>query len=187
MRRASSTSWLRGPCAWMAGLLGGGTAESAFCEAAVALADGKATNADEVRAHMGNRAPDDTAFRRVFTSFGAITTTRAKHILARPERQRLAEKGESTEAMPDWSIKGVSVEHIFARSTKRETFETDDDFDRFASMRDQLQNLTLLERTLNAGLEDKPFSEKRATYGESAFCPDQRAKPVRRLGFRLGR
>ena len=37
-------------------------------------------------------------------------------------------------------------------------------------MRDQLQNLTLLERTLNAGLEDKAFSEKRPTYGESAFA-----------------
>lgn len=155
--------------AWMAGFLGGGTAEGAFCEAAVALVGGKATNPDEVRAHMGDLVPDGTAFKRAFASFGAITTTRAKYILARLERQHLADEGESTEAMPDWSSKGVSVEHIFARSTKRETFESDDDFDRFASMRDQLQNLTLLERTLNAGLEDKPFSEKRATYGESAF------------------
>ena len=156
--------------AWMAGLLGGGTAESAFCEAAVAVADGKATNPDEVRARMGDLIPDDTAFRQAFASFGAITTTRAKYILARLERQHLADEAESAEAMPDWSSKGVSVEHIFARSSKRETFETDDDFDRFASMRDQIQNLTLLERTLNAGLEDKLFSNKRATYGESAFA-----------------
>ncbi|MGO9959157.1 MAG: DUF262 domain-containing protein [Solirubrobacteraceae bacterium] len=156
--------------AWMAGLLGGGTAENAFCEAAVAVSDGKATNSDEVRGHMGELVPDDTAFRRAFASFGAITTTRAKYILARLERQHLAGNGESTEAMPDWSSKAVSVEHIFARSMKRETFETDADFDRFASMRDQLQNLTLLERTLNAGLEDKPFSEKQATYGASAFA-----------------
>jgi hypothetical protein len=156
--------------AWMAGVLGGGTAESAFCEAAVAVADGKATNSGEARAHMGDLVPDDTVFRRAFASFGPITTTRAKYVLARLERQHLADEGESTEAMPDWSSKGVSVEHIVARSTKRATFETDDDFERFASMRDQLQNLTLLERTLNAGLEDKPFREKRETYGESAFA-----------------
>jgi hypothetical protein len=37
-------------------------------------------------------------------------------------------------------------------------------------MRDQLQKLTVLERTLNAGLEDKPFGEKQATYGASAFA-----------------
>jgi hypothetical protein len=156
--------------AWMAGLLGGGTAENAFCEAAVAVTDGKAANPEEVRAHMGDLVPDDIAFRRAFASFGAITTTRAKYILARLERQHLADQGESTEAMPDWSSKGVSVEHIFARSTKRETFDTDDDHDRFASMRDQLQNLTLLERTLNAGHEDKQFSEKQATYAASAFA-----------------
>src|SRR5262249_46376065 len=124
----------------------------------------------EVRASMGDLVPDDTAFRQAFASFGAITTTRAKYILARLERQHLADKGESTEAMPDWSSKAVSVEHVFARSSKRDAFDTDDDFDRFASVRDQLQNLTLLERTLNAGLEDKPFSEKRPTYRESAFA-----------------
>jgi len=155
--------------AWMAGLLGGGTAEAAFCDAAVAVAAGRATNSDEVRAHIGAIVPDDLAFKAAFASFGAITTTRAKYILARLERQHLKDEGQSTEAMPDWSSKGVSVEHIFARSTGRGVFQTDDDFERFASMRDQLQNLTLLERTLNASLEDKPFSDKREAYGGSAF------------------
>lgn len=36
-------------------------------------------------------------------------------------------------------------------------------------LRDQLQNFTLLERTLNGGLEDKPFQDKASTYAQSAF------------------
>lgn len=155
--------------AWVAGALGGGVAESAFCDAAVAVSQGKATSPDEVRAHMKELVPDDGSFRQAFASYGSVTTTRAKYLLAQLERQYLVDQGRSTDAMPDWSSKSVSVEHIFARSSGRDAFASDDDFDRFASMRNQLQNLTLLERTLNTNLDDRAFAEKRDTYGESAF------------------
>jgi hypothetical protein len=156
--------------AWMAGNLGGGVAESAFCDAAVAVAKKKARTPDDARAYMRDLVPDDAAFRQAFAGYGAITTTRAKYLLARLERQHLSDLGEQTEALPDWSSKSVSVEHIFAKSSKRAAFETDEDFEQFSLIRDQLQNLTLLERSLNAGLEDKPFEEKVDTYGESAFA-----------------
>ena len=155
--------------AWMAGTLGGGVAESAFCDAAVAVAQKKAKTADDARSHMKDLVPDDAAFRSAFTGHGAITTTRAKYLLARLERQHLCDLGQQTDAMPDWSSKGVSVEHILARSSKRSTFDSDEDFEQFSLIRDQLQNLTLLERTLNGGLEDKPFQKKADTYGQSAF------------------
>jgi Protein of unknown function (DUF1524) len=81
----------------------------------------------------------------------------------------LADAGVSTDAMPDWSSKSVSVEHIFARSLARDAFSSDEDFDRFVTMRDQLQNLTLLERTLNTSLDDTKFENKVDTYAKSAF------------------
>jgi hypothetical protein len=156
--------------AWMAGALGGGVAESAFCDAAVAVAQKRAKTADDARSHMKDLVPDDSAFRQAFMSYGAITTTRAKYLLARLERQHLTDLGQQTDAMPDWSSKSVSVEHIFARSSKRTEFDSDEAFEQFSLIRDQLQNLTLLERTLNGGLEDKPFSQKVETYGQSAFA-----------------
>ncbi len=155
---------------WMAGTLGGGVAESAFCDAAVAVARKKAKTADDARSHMKELVPDDAAFRQAFMGYGAITTTRAKYLLARLERQHLTELGQQTDAMPDWSSKSVSVEHIFARSSKRTAFDSEEAFEKFSLIRDQLQNLTLLERTLNGGLEDKPFQQKVGTYGQSAFA-----------------
>lgn len=156
--------------AWMAGTLGGGVAENAFCEGAVAIMSGGAKSVDDVRPFMKDIVPDDGAFRQAFMNYGAITTTRAKYLLAKLERQRLVDHGESTDAMPDWSSKSVSVEHIFARSSKRSAFDSDQSFEQFSIIRDQLQNLALLERTLNNDLADGPFSEKRATYRESAFA-----------------
>nr|WP_298347565.1 DUF262 domain-containing HNH endonuclease family protein [Ferrimicrobium sp.] len=155
--------------AWMAGLLGGGSAESAFSAAAVAISQGKAKGPEDVRELVRSLVPDDLAFKAAFTSYGTITTTRAKYILARLEQQELSEKGLNTESMPDWSSKGVTVEHIFAKSSGPSDFQTIDEYERFVALRDQLQNLTLLERTLNASLENKRFDDKHRTYGDSAF------------------
>lgn len=156
--------------AWMAGTLGGGVAERAFCLAAVAVANKEAESVDDVRLYMKDLVPDDATFRQAFTGYGSVTTTRAKYLLARLERQYLTELDEQTDAMPDWSSKSVTVEHIFAKSTKRAVFDNDEAFEKFSLLRDQLQNLTLLERSLNGGLEDKPFEQKVATYAQSVFA-----------------
>jgi len=159
--------------AWMAGTLGGGVAENAFCDAAVAVAKKEAMTVGEIRSFMKDLVPDDAAFSQAFRAYGSMTTTRAKYLLARLERQRVVESGVQTDAVPDWSSKSVSVEHIFARSSKRETFDSEEDFERFSLIRDQMQNYTLLERTLNNGLEDKNVAEKAPTYGQSAFVLTQ--------------
>lgn len=156
--------------AWVAGTLGGGVAEKAFCDAAMAVTDGSALTPGDVRAFMTDLVPDDAAFRQAFVVYGSITTTRAKYLLARLERQHLADGGSPTDGMPDWSSKSVTVEHIYAKSMKRSAFTSDDEFEQFTVLRDQLQNLTLLERTLNGNLEDRLYSEKVSTYAESAFA-----------------
>lgn len=92
-----------------------------------------------------------------------------KYLLARLERQALLDGGHSTDAMPDWSSKSVSVEHIYAKFMKRSAFNSNEEYNSFSTMKDSLQNLTLLERTLNTNLDSKPFEAKVATYGQSAF------------------
>jgi Protein of unknown function DUF262/Protein of unknown function (DUF1524) len=156
--------------ALIAGTLGGGVAESRFCDAAVAIVSKKAKTSADVRPLLGDLVPDDTVFKEAFLGYGSVTTTRGKYLLARIERQYAIEKGESGEGVPDWSSKSVSVEHIFAKSTKEDRFENREAFERFALLRDQIANMTLLERSLNNALEDKPFEDKADTYGRSAFA-----------------
>ncbi|MET9261581.1 DUF262 domain-containing HNH endonuclease family protein [Amycolatopsis sp. NPDC004079] len=169
--------------AWMAGTLGGGVAESAFCDAAVAVTRGEAKNSREVLVFVSEIVPNDEEFRQVFIRYGSITTTRAKYLLARLERQYVKEIGGMTESLPDWSSKSVTVEHIFAKSSKRVAFDSDDDFRRFGSIKDQLQNLTLLERSLNGSLEDKLFPEKISAYAGSAFSLTRKIAESSEWGF----
>jgi hypothetical protein len=133
------------------------------------VTSGEAANANAVRKYMLDLVPDDDQFRQQFIEYGAITTTRAKYLLARLERQHVLRTATQADALPDWSSKSVSVEHIFPRSLKRNKFESDSEFGEFLGMKEKLQNLTLLERTLNNGLEDKPFEKKAETYRKSAF------------------
>lgn len=157
--------------AWFSGTLGGGVAEKAFSAAAVSVTRGVTTNESDVLGILDANGliPNDPEFRENFKKAGSLTTTRAKYLLATLERQYVVNGGGSPDALPDWSSKSVTIEHIFAKSSSREDFDSQEDFDRFAVIRDQLANYALLERGHNQNLEDHPFREKRDTYSASAF------------------
>lgn len=154
----------------IAGRLGGGQAEEAFCDAALAVAKGDAQTQEQVREKVKRIIPDDSDFSRAFLNYGPVTSTRAKYLLACLERQLLAKQGMNIEAVPDWSSKTVTIEHLFAQSSDRTAFDSDHEYERFREIRDSLPNLTLIERTINRGLEDKSFKEKQTTYAKSKFA-----------------
>jgi hypothetical protein len=155
--------------AWFAGRLGGGTAEEVFCEAAVGISDGGIKSQNDVLEVIKRIVPDDQTFRRAFLSYGYVSTGRAKYLLSQLERHYLLDRGENAEAQPDWSGRSVSVEHIFAESSGRGKFNSQQDYERFLTIVNSIANFTLLERTLNRGLGDAPFSNKAASYGKSKF------------------
>lgn len=158
--------------AWSIDSLGGSTAEKAICQAAVAVTNRTANTSDEVLDMLRKSPgliPDDSRFRVSFIHQGEVSNTRAKYILGQLEKVRMRQNGESSEGHPDWSAKYVSIEHVFARSSKRSTFSSDDEFKYFSTLRDTLGNFVLLERQLNNSLEDRPFSDKRETYCKSKF------------------
>lgn len=156
--------------AWFNGTLGGGVAENAFCDAAVDVTEGRASTSQQLLGHFDDLVPDDNAFRQAVTSYGAMTTTRAKYLLARLERQHLVNDGQLVDAMPDWSSKSVTIEHLLAKSMKRADFRSTDDYDHFLILRDQLGNFALLERTLNNDLENRAFDQKTSAYKLSVFA-----------------
>ncbi|MFG2169441.1 DUF262 domain-containing protein [Micromonospora chersina] len=151
------------------GKIGGGQSEEAFCAAAVAVATGKATNQDQVRSYLSHIVPNDEDFVQAIQAYGPLSLGRAKYLLARLERQIILSRGGNAEGLPDWSSTAVSVEHILAESMSRVDFSSDDEFGEFSTLRDRIHNLTLLEKTLNRGLSNKPFEEKRDTYQKSKF------------------
>lgn len=155
--------------AWFGGRLGGGTAEEVFCEAAVGISDGGINNQDEVFNIVKRIVPDDQSFRRAFTSFRNITTSRAKYLLAQLEKYQDVRLNQTTDAQLDWRGTNVTVEHIFAESSKRERFSSDQEHERFQGMVNTIANFTLLERSLNKGLADSPFAQKTETYKKSKF------------------
>ncbi|MFC5667349.1 DUF262 domain-containing protein [Kitasatospora misakiensis] len=154
---------------WFAGRLGGGTAEEVFCEAALRVTSGQARTQDQVLDAVRKLIPEDQEFRRSVITFGAVSTGRAKYLLSQLERQHLAVRGLNSEAQPDWSGKSVSIEHVIAKSSTIENFGSRSEFERFQAVANSLQNYTLLERTLNRKLEDRPFKEKTSAYLQSKF------------------
>lgn len=82
-------------------------------------------------------------------------------------RTRTQSRIDNPAECPTGVVKGVTIEHIFAKSKKGEQEE-------LASNVEQIGNLTLLEKNLNRDLEDKDFSKKRDTYKKSKFGLTQR-------------
>ncbi|QGV67289.1 DUF262 domain-containing protein [Clavibacter nebraskensis] len=155
--------------AWAAGNLGGGTAEKAFSEAAVAIADGSATAIDELRPFMKGVVPDDSGFRAAFLELGELNTTTAKYLLGQLERQSRQDRGANTDALPDWASRTVTVEHIIAKSSKESDFDSANEYQAFEVARDRVQNLTPLEKSLNAEAKDGKFETKSPLYLRSEF------------------
>lgn len=147
--------------ALFANKLGGSVAEKAFCSAAVAVSDGSVRNQDQVREKLSSIIVDNAEFVRVFTSFGEVSTPRAKYLLAMLERANRVKNSQTLDGLPDWSSRSVTIEHLTPRAAAKR--------DSSLSYVETLGNMALLEKALNRGLEDKPMSEKAGTYGRSVF------------------
>lgn len=153
--------------AMMAGKLGGSQAEETFCAAAKAVADGSAKTQPALRALVSDFVPTDAQFKQAFLAYPSFTTARAKYLLGMIERHN--NSNNSSAALPDWSSKAVTIEHIIADSSRRSDFGSDEEFQDFLKVRNQLCNFALLEKGLNKKAEDKPFVEKVEFYRESGF------------------
>ena len=158
--------------ALMAGKLGGGQSEEAFCQAAVAVSSRKARSQPDLLEHVGDIVPGNSEFRQSFLGFGPLTTTRAKYLLGMIERTYRA-KNILPVAPLDWSSKSVTIEHVIADSSKDSDFANRAEFERFLVLRNRLWNFALLERTLNKKADDQAFVDKKKYYDQSGFAMTQ--------------
>ncbi len=141
------------------GRLGGQVAEEAFGTAAIAITDKTATTQPQVRSHLAKLIPSDGKFKEAFLNYGAVTTTRAKYLLAMIERAAAIKAG-TTPTPIEWSSTSFNIEHVYPESKG----SADPDL---AELVHTLGNLALLEKKLNRDLGDKPLQTKKAAYAGS--------------------
>jgi hypothetical protein len=109
----------------------------------------------------------DDAFRRLYA--GSVQRYRLRYILAKlTQHVELAAYGETegTKWLSRYTSGGFEIEHIFPQTPgddARKEFGTTAD----ANVADRLGNLVLVEKSINASLGNRPFSQKRSVYPQS--------------------
>ncbi|MDU3111075.1 DUF262 domain-containing HNH endonuclease family protein [Corynebacterium sp.] len=155
----------------LAGTLGGGTAEKLYANLAEKIANGEIKSVSDARkiVQSVNFLPDDNAFKTLLANVTDNNLSRVKYYLAMIQAQYCKNHNLSTESLPAWDNRTVTVEHIIAYS-KDFGDEAEDNSKTLSQYQHSLANLTLLERTINnTKANDKPFAEKKELYAESAF------------------
>lgn len=147
--------------AQVAGRLGGGVADETFGMTARAISDGSAKNQTAVRTLMGRLIPSDDEFLEAFISYGDISTSRAKYLLAMLEEAE-AIKSNRVHTPIEWHSRRVTIEHILPASAATQATAN-------ATSVNRIGNLALLEKRLNHAAGSKPFLDKRPAYQDSAF------------------
>lgn len=146
--------------AQFAGRLGGGVAEEAFGEAAARISDKTVTNQTGARDLIGRLIPADPEFKLAFTTYGDISVSRAKYLLAMLEKASDEKSGRPERAL-EWYSRTVTIEHVLPQSAHNPTADP--------TVINQIGNLALLEKKLNHHAGSKPFRDKRELYEQSQY------------------
>src|SRR5690606_28261570 len=109
----------------------------------------------------------DDAFRRLYV--GSVQQYRLRYILAKLTQHidlRAYGETEGTKWLSRYTGGGFEIEHIFPQQPSeaaRTEFGTFED----QSIADRLGNLVLVEKSINASLGNRPYSQKRDVYRQS--------------------
>lgn len=148
-----------------AGTLGGGVAESAFCEAAVEVRAGNLKTTEDILASkVGGLVPSDRSFKEQFAQWRVSSSSLSRYLLRALE---LHVRGESEpELVVNDDADQVNLEHIYpknASDTDWPTFPTDDRRVWF----ERIGNHALLQKGPNGRIGNKPWSVKQPVLAQS--------------------
>ena len=149
-----------------AGLIGTGSAETAFCDAAKDIRTGKVKTTEEVlnNTKLLNLVPNDLTFEQTFTDWKVTRGATARYLLRALE---LADRGDAEpELVVNDDIALVNLEHILpksAQATDWPAFTADEQ--RLYVHR--LGNLCLLKKGANGRIGNKPWAVKQPVLAQS--------------------
>jgi hypothetical protein len=149
------------------GGIGAGTTEAAYANAAVAVRRGEISTAVDLFDRLKEIVPSDPRFRTGLATYSPPTNKLARYLLLALERR---EQGRSEpELVPNDDESKVNLEHVLPRNARPEEWPFFSGVDP-GDWSQRLGNLTLLQKSRNTRLGNKPFEAKRAVLAASELC-----------------
>ena len=150
----------------IAGVMGKGKAETAFCETAQKIRTGKVKTKEQLQASLAGLIPSDALFSSSFQTYRTTNNAFARYLLLAIERHYESDK--QPEFVPNDNVDEVNLEHILPRRAKTSEwtqFSTED----VAFYSTKIGNMTLLKESKNNQIGNKPFSIKQTALASSAY------------------
>jgi Protein of unknown function (DUF1524) len=141
----------------VAGVMGGGKAEKAYCDASQAIRSGEIKKAADILSKMGSLVPTDAAFIEDFKTFRTSNNSIARYMLHAIENKKGI--GKEPELVPNADAESVNLEHILPKNPKQADWSSFSP-DEAAVYVFRLGNLTLLRKSENRRIGNKAWTVK---------------------------
>ncbi|WP_417595303.1 HNH endonuclease family protein [Parasphingorhabdus sp.] len=157
----------------IAGVMGKGAAEKAFCESACKVRSGEIKTTADLAVSISSLVPRDSAFESSFSFYTTTNNGFARYLLLAIERHLQGEK--QPENVPNDNPAEINLEHILPRRAKPNDwpkFKPDE----VSSHSVRLGNMTLLKEAKNNAIGNKPFSAKKPVLCTSNYKLNEQFK-----------
>jgi hypothetical protein len=146
------------------GVIGGGKAETYFCDAAISIRDGSIKNTQQLAIKLKDPIPSDSLFREAMERYRTTNNPFARYLLHALERNLMNEK--EPELVPNQNVDEVNLEHVLPQRAKPQ------DWPQFTAeliplYAYRLGNMTLLSKGPNGKIGNKPWSDKKLALAKS--------------------
>ncbi len=150
----------------VAGVMGGGKAESAFCNAAIKVRDGSVKTVASLLLELEALVPKDAEFEVAMERYRTTTNSFARYLLYGLERK--LGKTAQPELVPNMNVEEVNLEHVLPQRAKKV------DWPNFAPetvsiFAYRLGNMTLLQKGPNGKIGNKGWVDKKSVLMNSQF------------------
>jgi len=149
------------------GGIGGGTAENAYCSAAVKIREGEITSTDQILKEIAAIVPSDAEFQTAFELARVPKSNLARYLLIALERGH--NKKKEPEFVPNSNEDEVNLEHVLPKRARARDWGAQFDVDQRKEYVTRIGNMALLQKGPNGKIGNKKFSAKRAVLRASKF------------------
>ena len=151
----------------LVGGIGGGTAEKAYCGAAVKVRSGAVKSTEELLVELASIVPSDSSFEDAFKIASVTKAGLARYYLI------ALESGKKNQAEPEFvpndNEEQVNLEHVLPKGARAADWGAAFNADERKEYLHRIGNLALLQKGPNGRIGNKPFAQKKLVLSASAF------------------
>jgi hypothetical protein len=163
---------LRSLVAWsvrglIVGGIGGGTAEKAYCTAAVKIRKGEIKTTSQLLGELSQIVPSDSQFQQSFETARVPKANLARYYLLALEKQ--SQGDPQPEFVPNANEEQVNLEHVLPKRASANDWGAQFNADERREYLHRFGNLSLLQKGPNGRIGNKPFAVKKPILANSSF------------------